>query len=248
MIYINGAPLEVTMFPDKTSQVWKLSNFLLNHTNHFNITWDFEYEGEFMHLAQLKMLLDAYRYTASLKLSYLPYGRQDKFVGNETTFALRTFAELLNTLRFQEVFIMDPHSDVALELINNRVVQYPSEEFIKVYKETKTELLCYPDKGAVLKYTNVYINVPYIYGEKVRDQATGNIVSYKLAGNPKGMTVLIRDDICDGGATFIMLTEQLLKAGAKEVHLYVTHGIFSKGIQILKDCGISRIFTAKGEV
>lgn len=59
--------------------------------------------------------------------------------------------------------------------------------------------------------------------------------------------ILIVDDICDGGATFMLLTKDLYKRGAKSINLFVTHGIFSKGLKPLKEAGINRIFTAKGE-
>ena len=44
------------------------------------------------------------------------------------------------------------------------------------------------------------------------------------------------DDICDGGQTFISLAQSLKKQGAAEIFLYVTHGIFSKGLDQLKTC------------
>jgi ribose-phosphate pyrophosphokinase len=44
-----------------------------------------------------------------------------------------------------------------------------------------------------------------------------------------GKTVLIIDDICDGGKTFLELGKKLKELGAKSVLLHVTHGIFSKG-------------------
>jgi ribose-phosphate pyrophosphokinase len=54
------------------------------------------------------------------------------------------------------------------------------------------------------------------------------------------MRCLIVDDICDGGATFVALARKLREAGAIEVSLFVTHGIFSKG----KDLeGIDNIYT-----
>jgi len=58
---------------------------------------------------------------------------------------------------------------------------------------------------------------------------------------------MIVDDICDGGATFILLAKELYAAGAKEVNLFVTHGIFSKGLIPLYEAGIKRIFTQDGE-
>lgn len=246
MIYLNGKPLNITLFPDKTSQVWKLSEFLLKETNWFDIQWQFSHEGEFMQIAQLKMLLDKYEHRSCLRIKYLPYGRQDKEVGNDATFALRTFAKLLNSLHFEEIIIHDPHSQTAIDLINNSVAVYPIETLLKARDLTDSTLFCYPDKGAVTKYTQVY-DYPSIYGEKVRDQATGNITSYKLVGNPKGQNVLIVDDICDGGMTFKLLAKDLLDAGAKEVNLFVTHGIFSKGLGTLKESGIKRIFAQDGE-
>ena len=48
--------------------------------------------------------------------------------------------------------------------------------------------------------------------------------------------------------TFKLMAEQLYKQGAAEVHLYVTHGIFSKGLSVLRSSGIKRIFTKDGEV
>ena len=37
-------------------------------------------------------------------------------------------------------------------------------------------------------------------------------------------------------------------AGAKEIHLYVSHGIFSRGVKLVRSTGIQRIFTKEGEV
>jgi ribose-phosphate pyrophosphokinase len=253
MIYLNGSPVNTTLFPDNTSQVWRLPEVLLKETNWFHITWEFQHEGEFMQLAQLKSLIDSYGHSATLKLKYLPYGRQDKYVANNVTFALRTFAKLLNTLQFKNVIIHDPHSSVATELIHNSSAVYPVEEVMKIAFDLKVDLFCYPDNGAVVKYTGggdvqkeIY-DYPCTYGEKVRDQLTGQITSYKLIGEVRNKNVLIVDDICDYGRTFILLAEKLKEAGAKEINLFVTHGLFSGGLKVIKDSGISRIFTAEGE-
>lgn len=249
MIYLNGNPVNTTRFPDNTTQVWKLPEFTLKESNWAHIVWEFTQEGEFLELAQLKTLLDYNKIAATLVIKYLPYGRQDKRVENNATFALRPFATLLNSLDFQEVFILDPHSSVATDLILKSVAVYPNKELLAVIDETRPDTLCYPDKGALSKYSGlpVYSSFRYIYGEKVRDQLTGNITKYDVIGNSAGKKVLIVDDICDGGMTFKLLASDLLAAGATEVNLFVTHGIFSKGLRTLKQSGISRIFTAKGE-
>lgn len=246
MILVNGTPLNVTIFPDRTSQVWKLNPNILNEES-VNVTWQFDHEGELMHLAQLKGLLDTEAVFADLLITYLPYGRQDKDCSNETTFGLHTFAQILNSLEFNQIHIIDPHSHVATEIIKNSSAIYPIDLVKKVVAKTRTRLACYPDKGAVSKYTDIY-KMPHVYGEKVRNQLTGHIESYELFGNVLGQRVLIIDDICDGGMTFKLLAADLLKAGATEVNLFVTHGIFSKGVKTLFDSGIKHIYTAKGEV
>lgn len=247
MIKLNGTPIVPTIFPDKTSQIWKLDSILLKHTNYFHITWEFESEAELIHLAQLADLLRYYGHKTTLRIKYLPYARQDKKIGNETTFALRSFTKLLNACEFDQIIINDPHSNIALELINNSEATYPDSLIYELKFSLGFDIACYPDKGALLKYGEMY-NFPNVYGEKIRDQATGHITEYKLVGNPEDKNVLIIDDICDGGATFITLTKELYKAGAKEVNLFVTHGLFTQGTHKLKSIGINRIFTADGEI
>lgn len=246
MIFINMKPLNPTLFPDNTSQVWKLPEEVLNKPI-IEVDWEFSYEGEFMQLAQLKDLLDKTSAKTYLTIKYLPYARQDKEISNSTTFALNTFARLLNSLHFDKVAIHDPHSKIALNLINNSYAYYQKENIYNIAEKVETDLFCYPDKGAHSKYVEIYA-FPYIYGEKIRDQLTGNITSYQLIGNPKNQNILIVDDICDGGMTFKILAKDLLVAGAKEVNLFVSHGIFSKGLRILKEAGIKRVFTTDGEV
>ena len=60
MITLNGKPITPTIFPDKTSQVWKVfqEDSLSLHAPELKVVWTFENEAELIHLAQLKMLLD----------------------------------------------------------------------------------------------------------------------------------------------------------------------------------------------
>lgn len=243
MIRLNDVEIKATIFPDKTSQVWKVEPLLLIAQDFF-IQWEFESEAELMHLAQLTRLLG--RGHKSLYLPYLPYGRQDKVPANDSTFALWSFAEFINMMNFDKVICFDPHSSVAGDLIFRFLPMYPITEINAFAAETKADCVCFPDKGAVNKYTPL-IQRPYIYGDKTRDQLTGQITGYKLHGDPEGKRVLIVDDICDGGGTFVLLAAELISRGVKEIHLYVSHGIFSKGLQVLRNAGIQRIFTKQGE-
>lgn len=248
MILLNGDPINITNFPDGTSQVWKIDEKHLIKEK-ATVDWEFSHEGEFMQLAQLKTLLDLTVPYVKLNIKFLPYGRQDKSVANDATFALHTFASLLNTLNFNVVIILDPHSKEAALLINNAFSIYPQRELRHAVSETGCGMVFYPDSGAVVKYKDRYsLYLPWGYGQKVRDQATGRITNYEVFGDVDGKKILIIDDICDGGATFELLARELINNGAKEVNLFVTHGLFSRGLEHLREAGIGRIFTGNGEV
>lgn len=248
MIYLNDMQINLTIFPDKTSQVWKLHEPCLN-LGYADIRWDFDSESELMHLAQLRDLIKSFgNPVCTLFITYLPYGRQDKRIDNNSTFALRTFAKFVNFMRFDKVTCLDPHSEVALDIFKNFVAVYPTGRINTVMEDLESSMICFPDKGALLKYGQMFPGRDYINALKERDQATGKILKYSLNGSARDHDVLIVDDICDGGATFIALAELLYAGGATEVNLFVTHGIFSKGLKVLKDAGIKRIFTYQGEM
>lgn len=246
MIQLNGFDVKPTVFPDGTSQVWKLDRDAFRPFVN-TILWKFDGEAEFMHLAQL---VDLVRIRSigrlDLIIPFLPYARQDKDISNEATFALKTFTRLLNSLSIDMIVCVDPHSGASFE-IENLHVTYPKAEVSEAIEQTRSDLVCYPDRGAFEKYWHEY-RFPYMHAEKTRDQLSGHITGNELFGDPKDKRILIVDDICDGGMTFILLTKKLLEAGAVSVSLFVSHGIFSKGIQVLKDSGIERIFTHEGEV
>lgn len=257
MFKVNGSPIEVTMFPDRTSQVWKLPEelFLLQT---INIEWYFDHEGEVMHLVQL---VDLFRSRGpriiNLYIDYLPYARQDKQVGNNSTFALASFAKILDSMQLDKVDILDMHSDKLQKYTKNVPINnIEPYKFIKKAAEfSKATMLYCPDLGAYKRYDVLSFDEDLIsgyligYATKYRNQFTGEITGMFLQKNisVKDQIVLIVDDICDGGKTFTELANLLYTNGAKEVNLYVTHGIFSKGLSPLFEAGIKRIFTKNGE-
>lgn len=247
MLKVNGFTVVPTMFPDKTSQVWKLPENVLD-SDVFHVEWIFENEAEFMHLAQLRYLADKSQWI-SLELPYLPYARQDKEVANDKTFALEPFLEMLHFLDFDEIKIFDAHNFEAIAwLLPYAINIEPEREINFAVKATKATTILYPDKGAYVRYNDlINSDCCVVVAEKTRNQLTGEIVKTELtAPIYKTDRVLIVDDLCDGGATFIKLMPLIKQA--KQVSLYVSHGIFSKGTQVLKNAGIARIFTKDGEV
>jgi len=246
---VNQKPVtfETSIFPDKTSQVWHLNSDLFNA--HYQITFHWEgNEAEIFHLCQL---VDLIRYNADdayihVTIPYLPFARQDKPVSQNCTFALTTFANLLNSKKLDIVSSFDVHSNMAGKLIRNFHNTTPEMFHYTTHVKYKPDVVFYPDAGAAKRYSKAN-NEIILYGEKVRNQQTGTIEGYRVCNSGlfdlQDKRVLILDDLCDGGATFITAAKALKELGVKNIALCVSHGLFSKGLEEMKAAGIIEFFT-----
>lgn len=182
-----------------------------------------------------------------LVLPYIPYGRQDRACASGEAFSLSVFAKLLNTAKFDRVTTWDVHSDVSF-LIDRLVNKSQTALYARRLDFSKYDALVSPDAGARDKVADLGKSngLPVIRGYKSRCPETGNLTGFGYFGDimrVNGANLLIVDDICDGGGTFLGLAKELLEGGAASVDLLVTHGIFSKGLGLLLDNGISNIYT-----
>lgn len=204
---------------------------------------------------ELAIAVDALRRVGvkkiNLTLPYVPYARQDRVMTVGESLSIKVFADLLNSLNFDSVNILDPHSSVTPALINNVVVNNNHELVdwsIKTWLntnltsskgQTKNFMLVAPDAGASKKIEEVAKYIGYerliITGKKNRELSTGKIThtSIDMENLSWEPACFIVDDICDGGRTFIELAKVLRQKGASEVYLIVTHGIFSAGFEEL---------------
>lgn len=182
----------------------------------------------------------------SLFLPFVPNARQDRAMVNGDAFGLKVFANYINSLKFRKVTVFDPHSNVTSALLENCVV-IPAYLFVvEVLKnETGAFTLIAPDEGAIKKteLSAITLSKDFVFANKKRNPKTGEILDTKIYGDVKDKVVYILDDICDGGATFISLTQKLKQEGASEVNLIVSHGIFSKGLDVLYASSINTIHT-----
>ena len=71
MILLNGEEIKPTIFPDKTSQIWKLPKKVLNDSR-IEVIWYFENESELFHICQISDLLYVLRKSHFLAMIYLP--------------------------------------------------------------------------------------------------------------------------------------------------------------------------------
>ena len=176
----------------------------------------------------------------NLELPYLPYARQDRVCAPGQAFSLEVFAKLLKTLRLNRLVTWDCHSQVGIELTGATNIE-PVEiiradnKMMDLMKNPDTVLIC-PDKGAVSRCNEIKhgLNLANIvFCEKKRNPATGQIYKTEvLVDDLTGKCAVISDDICDGGFTFIKIAEQLKEKNVEHIVLFVTHGIFSKGLTV----------------
>lgn len=207
-------------------------------------------------IMQLLMAVDALRRLfgqyAPLELScaYFPYARQDRVCNTGEALGAKVFAEIINNLKLSKVIILDAHSDVVPALLNN-VVNRSQIDTIKqnpaflASLTSKRFTLVAPDAGASKKTQNLAKalgGLSVVQAEKVRDTQTGQITGTELHSDVQGQDLMVIDDICDGGRTFVELAKVAKAKGCKSVSLYVTHGIFSKGLEVF-DGLIDAIYT-----
>lgn len=205
---------------------------------------------------RLVMLTDALRRIdptpIRLFMPYVPYARQDRVCNLGESHSLKAFANLVNSLGFERVIVVDPHSDVVgavferLDIVTQLDVVNAFDAFISSVMASRATFVA-PDAGGNKKTSALasYFNhSDFIRADKLRDLTNGNIKeTIVYADDLSGRDVVIADDLCDGGRTFIELAKVLKTKGARKVILYVTHGIFSKGTDPLFKNGIDEIYT-----
>jgi len=182
-----------------------------------------------------------------LVIPFYPGARQDR--GNPEGDVLRTKSFVTsivdrlypNFAIGTEVVVFDMHSPVSNP---ERLVNITPAAIIAANPNFNPtpgyyDLIIAPDKGARERAEEVgaIFHTPVVVAEKVRDLSSGLITSYNIGPGFEGLVyepnkVLVIDDICDGGATFRILADNLPKSTEK--HLWVTHGLFSRGIEHLQ--------------
>jgi ribose-phosphate pyrophosphokinase len=185
-----------------------------------------------------------------LILRYLPYSRQDRPCTKGEAFSLRTALSILTSplVPGDTLVTWDVHSPVAQTLVpggvsfvNVKAADLIQDLFSKVDLIPDPEtIVISPDKGAVDRATEVQKALGLsktVYASKVRDPDSGAILRTEVPEyvDYKGKNLLIVDDICDGGRTFIELAKVLRTYEPAQIDLYVTHGIFSKGFHVFEN-------------
>ena len=184
---------------------------------------------------------------------YLPYARQDRVATPGDPIAIDVLAQMLATSGIRRFATLEAHSPASIaaftaagcELTNLPATPWIAR-FLATLKLRDDRPLWFvaPDKGArprteahaqVLATTARPIGV--IHCTKVRDPITGKLTHFEVdpQNRPNELgehaAVVVVDDICDGGGTFLGVAKALRQTfGNHDLHLWTTHGIYSRGL------------------
>lgn len=249
MIYLNGRKLEFKTFPNGETLVdaKQISNSITG-ANWQDVVLKYEDDSDLIKLMFVRKFLANTQ--LSLKILYMPYSRMDRVEG-KSAFTLKFVCDFINEMRFEEVVVLEPHSDVTTALLNNVIAEYPTIDYLDDVLELigfnkRVDYLFFPDAGAQKRYSKLE-GFKTAVGYKQRDFATGKINSLQVIGGEwiAGSKVLILDDLCSYGGTFMMSGAELKNLGALEVYLFIAHAELSifKGDLLLSNSPVDKIFT-----
>lgn len=182
--------------------------------------------------------------TLRLVMPYVPYARQDRVALDGEPLSATVFCTLINSMNFDAVEVWDPHSDVTPALLKNVRIR-PTKDLMTATFEGKgvSHLLTdcafvAPDAGARKRVANLAkaFGTDAVFADKKRDPMSGKLSGAQVLGDLPARPLLVVDDICDGGGTFLELARVLREKTNQPLYLYVTHGLFTKGLDALKGC------------
>lgn len=171
-------------------------------------------------------------------IPYFPYARQDRVCNVGESFALNVFCNMIINAMLSKIVTYDIHSNVSAlwfghygeaELENKE--QYECARNLPLFN-----VLIAPDKGATekaKKHKQLESGTQLVQLSKTRLE--NKIVYEDHAYDTIKGTVCVVDDLSDGNGTFIVLAEMLKRTqpNITSLNLYVTHGLFSKGVSNL---------------
>ena len=247
MITVKGFENKFWTFPGGERSV-KLTPDGRTHSLPVQMRMDFKNSDD---LVDMMLAVNALRHmygpTVAIELTvpYFPFSRQDRVMTEGESFGLQAVVDMIKMCNFTKVTTWDIHSDVAGAMFPAGVFVNVSQadlwaDSIRELTKSETTVIVSPDAGALKKIYKVAeaTGLPVVEAKKIRDVATGHIVSTEIDGTQLAnfKQVIIVDDICDGGRTFIELAKVIRVSGFKgNLVLCVTHGIFSKGVGVFAE-------------
>ena len=187
-------------------------------------------------LMELLLCIDALKRSSAKNITtvipYFGYARQDRKVVPRTSISAKLVSNLITNAGADRVVTVDLHAGQIQGFFDIPVDNlFATPIFAKHIKRKikSNNIICVaPDVGGVerARALGKKLDVGLAIVDK-RRPSPGKSQVMNVIGNVKNKICILTDDIIDSGGTIVNATDALLKRGAKEVHVYATHGVFS---------------------
>ncbi|HEY8574988.1 MAG TPA: ribose-phosphate pyrophosphokinase [Devosia sp.] len=189
-------------------------------------------------LMELLILTDALRRSSARRITavlpYFGYARQDRRATGRTPISAKLVSNLITEAGVNRVITLDLHAAQIqgfFDIPTDNLYAAPiiTRDILDNYKLEDTMIVS-PDVGGVARARAVAqrLGTDLAIVDKRRPKAGVSEVM-NIIGDVSGQACILIDDIVDSGGTLVNAAEALLKAGAKEVSAYITHGVLSEG-------------------
>ena len=187
-------------------------------------------------LMELLLCIDALKRSSAKNITavvpYFGYARQDRKVAPRTSISAKLVSNLITKAGADRVVTVDLHAGQIQGFFDIPVDNlFATPIFARhVNKKIKSKnLICVaPDVGGTerARALGKILNVGLAIVDKRRPKP-GQSQVMNIVGDVKGKTCIIVDDIIDSGGTIVNAAKALKDRGAKEVYVYITHGVLS---------------------
>ena len=187
-------------------------------------------------LMELLLCIDALKRSSAKNITavipYFGYARQDRKVVPRTSISAKLVSNLITKAGADRVVTVDLHAGQIQGFFDIPVDNLFATPIFARHAKKKIKsknLICVaPDVGGTerARALGKILNVGLAIVDKRRPKP-GQSQVMNIIGNVKDKTCIIVDDIIDSGGTIINAAKALKDRGAKEVYVYITHGVLS---------------------
>jgi len=187
-------------------------------------------------LMELLLCVDALKRSSAKNITavipYFGYARQDRKVAPRTSISAKLVSNLITKAGADRVVTVDLHAGQIQGFfdipVDNLFATPIFSRHIKKNIKVKNLICVSPDVGGVERTRALArkLDLGIAIIDK-RRPAPGKSQVMNVVGNVNNKTCIIVDDIIDSGGTIVNAAQALIDRGAKEVHVYITHGVLS---------------------
>ena len=200
------------------------------------------------------IMVDALKRASAKRITvvtpFYGYARQDKKHRGREPISARLMADLFKTAGADRLMVVDLHASQIQGFFDGPVDHLFALPMLANYVGSKVDrsrlTIVSPDSGRVRvaeRWSDLLGGCPIAFIHKTRDPRVPNeAVVGRVVGDVQGQTCVVIDDMIDTAGTIAKAVEALFEAGAKDVIVAATHGVFSgPAVERLRDCKASEV-------